>query len=267
MGIDLGRFRSKKNDEWLDWLADDPVPASLRQRMRAKAVREASRPVVRRPGQTTNTHQSLSVQTAAQNMPKDNTAHSVSINISFPKFKKPTVPKNLPKLPKNLSYKQLGIGSGALVAALLIGVVAVNLHRGSNNKPDSTGVLSASDQKPSFPTIAPTGNSAGKASAMKYNAEHKIVTFVDSIGGVDINVTEQALPDNFKDNTDDKVKKLAEGFSANEVLSTANPTAYLGTSVEGPQSVIFHKNGLLIFIKSKNKIDNHDWAEYITNLK
>jgi hypothetical protein len=266
MGIDLGRFKSKKNDEWLDWLADDPVPASLRQRMRAKAVQQASRPVVRRPGQA-QAQQSPTPHTEAQKGPSADKVHAVSINIAIPKFKKPSLPKNLPNLPKNLTYKQLGIGSGALLVVLVIGVIALNSHHGNKNKPGSTGVLSASDQKPSFQTLSPTGITAGKASPQKYNAEHKIVTFVDSIGGVDINITEQALPDDFKDNTDDKVKKLAQSFSANEVLSTANPTAYLGTSVQGPQSVIFHKNGLLIFIKSTKKIDNHDWAEYITNLK
>jgi hypothetical protein len=260
MGIDLGRFKSKKNDEWLDWLEDDPVPASLRARMRAKAVQQASRPVVRRVGQPTTTSQQQPVQqpTNSGNNP------SVSIHISLPKLKKPSLPK---KLPKNLTYKQLGIGTGALAIVLVVGIFALNMRSDNKGGTEGKGVLSASDQKPSFQTLSPSGNTAGKASVMKYDAQHKIVTFVDSIGGVDINVTEQALPDNFKDNTDDKVKKLAEGFSANEVLSTANPTAYLGTSIEGPQSVIFHKKGLLIFIKSTKNIDNHDWAEYITNLQ
>jgi hypothetical protein len=258
-GIDLGRFRSKKNDEWLDWLADDPVPATIRARMRRKAVEQASRPVVRRPGQTNQP--TVLTPSQASKTASDSNTNSISIHVSLPNFKKLTLPKNLP-------YKKLGIGAGSLMIVVVIGMFALNVR--NDNKAKNTGVkdvLSASDQKPAFKTLSPTGSSGTAPSDMKYNAQHKIVTFVDSIGGVDINITEQALPDNFKDNTDDKVKKLAEGFSANEVLSTANPTAYLGTSVEGPQSVIFHKNGLLIFIKSKNKIDNHDWAEYITNLK
>jgi hypothetical protein len=263
MGIDLGRFKSKKNDEWLDWLADDPVPASLRQRMRAKAVQQASRPVVRRPGQA-QAEQSSNAQPQPQKAPDADGIHSVSINISLPKFKKPTVPKNLPKLPKNLTYKQLGIGAGSLAVVLVIGVVALNIKNKDHNTGEK-GVLSAADQQANFDTLTP--ESSTKASDKRYNTERKVVSFTDTIGGIDITISQQQLPDGFKDNTQEQVKKLAESFSANEVLSTANPTSYLGTSIKGPQTVIFTKNGLLVFIQSTKKIDNHDWAEYITNLK
>jgi hypothetical protein len=264
MGIDLGRFKSKKNDEWLDWLQDDPVPASLRARMRAKAVQQASRPVVRRVGQQTvnNQEQALKQGGSPNNEP------AVSIHISIPKFKKPQFKKlrsRLPPLPKNLTYKHVGIGAGIVALVLGIGFFAVVSKNPSNNKPGATGVLSAADQKPNFSTLTP--DKSTKASEKKYNATKKVVSFTDSIGGVDITVSQQALPDAFKKDTDNQVKKLAEGFSANEVLSTANPTAYLGTSIKGPQTVIFAKNNLLVFIQSTKNIDNHDWAEYITNLQ
>lgn len=263
MGIDLGRFRSKKNDEWLDWLADDPVPASLRARMRQKAVEQASRPVVRRPGQSND--QPNSATTPSQPKKDQNsTVHSVSINIALPKLKKPTLPKKLPKLPKNVTYKQLAISSSVLATVLVVGVIALFAHGGKSDT-GNKGVLSASDQKPNFATLTPSDTA--KASLQKYDSRRKVATFTDSIGGVDITVSQQPLPDAFKKDTDAQVKKLAEGFSANEVLSTANPTAYLGTDVKGPQTVIFSKNGLLVFILSTKEIDKHDWAEYITNLK
>lgn len=262
MGIDLGRFRSKKNDEWLDWLEDDPVPASLRARMRQKAVQEASRPVVRRPGQS-QPQSSLAEQTATKTA-KDPSVHSVSIHISVPKFKKLSLPKKLPKLPKNLTYKQVGIGAGSLAIVLVIGVVALNSRNYGKNSGEK-GVLSASNQQANFATLTPGDGS--KASDKRYNPDRKIVSFTDTIGGVDITISQQQLPDDFKDNPQDKVKKLAESFSATKVLSTANPTAYQGTSIKGPQTVIFTKNGLLVFIQSTKQIDDHDWAEYITNLK
>jgi len=232
--------------------------------MRAKAVQQASQPVVRRVGQPQDPTEPI-------NSKKNDGTNSVSIHISVPKFKKPQFKQlraRLPKeLPYKLTYKKLGIGSAVLLGVLVVGTVSVNIRSKDKQPTDSKGVLAAHDQKPSFQTLSPKDGGSGNASEMRYNAQHKIVTFVDSIGGVDINVTEQALPDNFKENTDEKVKKLAEDFSANEVLSTANPTAYLGNSVEGPQSVIFHKKGLLIFMKSTKKIDNRDWATYITSLE
>jgi hypothetical protein len=264
MGIDLGRFKSKKNEEWLDWLADDPVPAGLRARMRAKAVQEASRPVVRRPGQPTvpPAHEPLQKATNTPNTP------GISIHIALPKLKKPTLSKKLPKLPKNLTYKKAGIGASALVLVVAVGVIALQTRDSKGEKTGNTGVLGTASQKPTFEYSLPTG--AGhevKAESVRYDAQRKVVNFTDSIGGVTITISQQPLPDKFKENTDEEVKKLAESFSANEVLSTANPTAYLGTSAKGPQTVIFSKKGLLVFIQSTKEIDNHDWAEYITNLQ
>lgn len=263
MGIDLGRFKSNKNDDWLSWLTDDPIPASIRARMRSKAVQEASRPVVRRVGEQNTT---ASISSSNTNQTPQNPA-AVSINITIPKFKTPSIKKMAAKLPKNLNYKQLGIGAGSLILAVSIGFGAYHL-RGSN-KPGTKGdkgVLSAHDQKPTFGTLTPSSDGT-VAADKKYDPQKKVVSYTDAIGGVTITVSQQQLPGGFQDNPQEKVKKLAEDFSATEVLSTANPTAYLGTSAKGPQTVIFTKNGLLVFIQSANKIDTHDWAEYITNLK
>lgn len=141
------------------------------------------------------------------------------------------------------------------------------IEPGKKKPDDPKGVLSASSQKPDFAYSLPKGKESEAEGDVKYDAGKKVVNFRDSIGGVVITVSQQPLPEGLKEDTDNKVKKLAEDFAAKEVLSTANPTAYLGTSEKGPQTVIFAKNNLLVFIKSAKKIDNHDWAEYITNLK
>src|ERR1700741_4486445 len=254
MGLDFGRFRPKKDDEGVDWLADDPVPASMRQRMRAQAVQEASRPVVRRPGQPVT-------DVAQQQIPaKDTKEAAVSIHITVPKFKKPNLlklQKRLPKLPKNLSYKYVGIGTGALVVVLSIGVIALHSKHHAAGKTGNTGVLGATNQKPTFDYNLPSGKDHDiSPDNVKYDSQRKVVNYKDSIGGVPITISQQPLPDSFKKDTADEVRKLAENFSATEVLSTANPTAYLGTSVKGPQTVIFSKKDLLVFIQSARKIDN-----------
>lgn len=258
MGIDLGRFRSNKDkDEWVDWLADDPVPASIRNKMRSQAVQQASRPIVRRVGESTTTPE----------VKKDSTAPAtVSINISIPRFnlKKPTI--TIP--PQLLNYRKQIIG-GAAVLVLVSGVTTTLLMTRSDGKKssDTPGVLSENDQKADFDYSLPKGNSEGLDGAVKFNAERKVVNFRDSIGGIAITISQQPLPAGFKEDTDAKVKKLAEEFSATKTIATANPTSYIGTSEKGPQTVIFSKKNLLVFIQSTKKIDDHDWAEYITNLK
>lgn len=255
-GIDLGRFRSNKDkNEWVDWLADDPVPASIRGRMRAKAVEEASRPVVRRPGEASATTQ-----------PVDHTVKpaTVSINISIPhfKFKKPAF--KIP--PQLLTHKKwLVSGVACLVIVGALGVVFL-LNKGDKEE-DTPAVLAENSQRADFAYSLPQGSEEGLDAALQYNAEQKVVTYKDSIGGVEIVVNQQKLPPSFGEVTEEKVKKIAEDFSANKAITTANPTSYLGISEEGPQWIVSYKKDLLVLIRSAKAIDEHDWAEYITSLQ
>lgn len=262
MGIDLGRFKSKSDKEWVDWLADDPVPPSMPAKMRENATREASRPVVRRVGQqTTNiTPETIKLQ-------PDN-AKTVSIHLSVPKFKFSKDSLKLPQPVKNL-YKlhQKWVIGGSGIVAVVIVVAVVTLIAGGNKDSDNPAVLSDQDQKAEFAYSLPKGSSETIDGPVRFDSTRKVVNYRDSIGGVEITISQQQLPSGFKDDTANKVKKLAEDFSATKAITTANPTAYLGQDVKGPQTVIFSKKDLLVFIQSTNKIDEHDWAEYITNLQ
>lgn len=264
MGINLDRFRKKQNQDWLDWLSDEPTPASVRNRMRVKAVQEASRPVPR----------SNAGPKAADTTPgsKDDQAKTVSIHISIPstdalKRRAYTawtwVVRHKP--PRMVA---IGAGSALVIGGLVVGS-ALFIHHNKQQQSDdsSTAVLSDQTEKPNFDYSLPKGDVSKLEKEPRFDAKRQVVNYVDSIGGVEITVSQQPLPEGFKDNTEDKVKKLAEDFTANHVLATANPTAYLGTSAKGPQTVIFAKKDLLVFIQSTSKIDDHDWAEYITSLK
>jgi hypothetical protein len=256
-GIDLGRFGRKKKDEWLDWLTDDPVPASIRVRMRAKAVKEAARTVVRRPGQAPVVHHVSEKPTAKP--------AAVSINITIPKLKlhKPSV-----KIPPQLIAHKKWIVGGSLAVVLVAGVAVTIFATQKDDKNGNTpAVLAEKSQRADFAYSLPKGSAEETDGDVRYDAEHKVVNFKDSIGGVEITISQQPLPESFKEDTDNKVKKLAADFSATKEITTANPTAYLGTSVKGPQTVIFSKKDLLVFIQSTKTIDEHDWAEYITSLQ
>lgn len=256
MGIDMGRFKKDKGEEWVDWLADDPVPASIRQKMRTKSVHDASRPV--------RVHDSLSSSTLPSIKTVNNASKTVSINISVPRItaKRPhfTVPPTI----KDHKWWILG-GTMCLIA--LSGIGFTVLQSKDATVPGDTAVLSQTDTKASFDYSLPDGNESEVDGQVRFDPEKQVVNFVDSIGGIDITISQQPLPEDFKDDTDAKVKKLAEGFSATKTIATANPTAYIGTSAKGPQTVIFAKNDLLVFMQSSKKIDDVDWASYVTNLK
>lgn len=256
MGLDLGRFKSNKDKEWVDWLADDPVPASIRDKMREQAVKEANMPVNRAaksiPQQTTQDQQ------AAPKQP------TISIHLSLPKIKKPNLEQVKAQL-KKLPYRDKRFISGAVAAGVIvIGVSTIALWPSSKDKPE---VLSEQTQAADFDYSLPKGGTEALDAPVRFDSQRKVVNYKDSIGGVEITISQQPLPAGFETDTDNKVKKLAEDFSATKSLTTANPTAYIGTSIKGPQTVIFSKKKLLVFIQSTKSIDDHDWAEYITNLQ
>lgn len=256
MGIDLGRFKRDRGEEWVDWLTDDPVPASIRQKMRTQAVREAARPMGRRP---------VTPVTAQQPSEAANTAKTVSINITVPKIKlqKPRI-----VIPQILQDRKVYIIGGVVVASVIVGTGLFMVLGGqSSDNGDTPAVLAESNEKANFAYTLPKGEEKNIDTAVRYDAQRKVVNYQDSIGGIPITISQQPLPESLKEDTANKVKKLAEDFSATKALTTATPTAYLGTAIEGPQTVIFSKNDLLIFIQSTKMIDDRDWAEYVTNLR
>jgi hypothetical protein len=224
--------------------------------MRAKAVEQASRPVVRRPGQAIT-------PVSAEDLGKTDDKHSVSINISVPKLKlsKPTI-----KIPPQLLVHKKWLICGAVCLVAVIGLTTVLvITKGSKQGSDTTAVLSAAEERPNFTFLLPRGDATGKV--FQYNRESQTVSFTDSIGGVRIVIHQTPLNKDLKEDTESKLEKIAQDNAFNEKIVTANPTAYLGTSAKGPQTVLFVKNDLQVFIASDKKIDNHDWAEYITSLQ
>lgn len=94
-----------------------------------------------------------------------------------------------------------------------------------------------------------------------------VYAYVDTISNTTINVSQQPLPDSFKDDVDSQIANMAKKFNATTKLDADDTKVYIGTSAKGPQSVIFTKNGLLILIKSQQTITDKSWIDYIQSLK
>lgn len=136
------------------------------------------------------------------------------------------------------------------------------------NSNNETPVLSKGN--PDFTTISPSGAdiaSYGGWTRISPENTDPVYAYADKIDDTSISVSEQPLPDNFKDDPDTELKNLAEGFNAAQKITASDMTIYIGTSIKGMQSVIFIKNGLLIMIKSSQIITNNSWLTYIEALK
>lgn len=130
--------------------------------------------------------------------------------------------------------------------------------------------VSPGEGTPDFKTILPTGKNIsefGGWTLISPKGTDPVYTYVDKVDGVSINVSEQKLPENFKDDIEQNIENLAISFNADEKISTNDLIIHIGTSVEGPQSIIFNKNDLLILIKSDTSINNNQWIEYINSLQ
>jgi len=135
-----------------------------------------------------------------------------------------------------------------------------------NSIVDSSGT----PEKPSYETILPEDKSISELGGWRRVSPPEndpVYAFTDSLDGIPVSVSQQPLPQSFRDDPAGRVAELAQKFSATEKLETSDITAYVGTSSKGPQSVIFTKNDLLILIKSEKKINNTSWQNYIASLR
>lgn len=124
-------------------------------------------------------------------------------------------------------------------------------------------------QKPNYPTVLPYGKTIEQLGGWKKGSppgRDPYFAYSDKIGDVKISVTQQPLPQDFKQDSASAIEKLAKGYHADEKLTVGNIVAYLGTSGKGPQSLIFAKNNLLILIVSTDKLTTQQWADYISSL-
>lgn len=123
---------------------------------------------------------------------------------------------------------------------------------------------------PTYQTSLPSGKTIQQLGGWKRVSPPSaapVFAYADALGDAHITVSEQPIPDTFKPDIDINVGSLAAAYNASQKITVGKTTVYIGTSAQGPQSVIFRKNNVLILIKSTAKIGNDDWAGYIQSLR
>jgi len=155
--------------------------------------------------------------------------------------------------------KKIIIGAAGIV---LIGLVVVGFVIYKTND-------AFSGDHPRYETVLPSGKTIGELNGWQRVSPPEsdpVYAYLDTIEGISISVSEQPLPESFKAATADKVAELAKQYSATTTLEAGETKIYIGTSAKGPQSVIFTKKGLLILIKSQEKVSDKAWTTYVQSL-
>lgn len=248
-----------------DWF-DDPEWLELRRKVNKQPKQK--QPKRQDSGAVANTLPSEDSALDTKEAPKK---VEVKLNITLPhlsKYKKKIKGffREILNLPRKITV------SLAALAVLLVLVAGINKLNNKQDVSSDTGGAAtgtaANAVKPEFNSLVPEGKDSDfEASKVRYDSEKKVASFEDTIIGVGITLSQQQLPENFKSDPEAEVQKIAENFGAREVIYAGEVKAFSGVSAKGPQTVIFSKHDLLIFIKSNEKLDKDGLIQYIIDLK
>ncbi len=202
---------------------------------------------------------------------------AVSIQINMPAFHKPQFKRTkavwVALKPQLTRARILKVSIPiAVIAVLWIGL-AINKHIQDNKaaqaaKADSSASAPVAT-KPSFTPVVPGAKaSLGTPDNVhsRYDATKKSYSFLDTLDGKQITVSQQQLPANGT-TASDTVAKVAKSLNATTQFKTGYGTVYAFTSQKyGYQSLVFSIRDLLMFANSPSAISNSKWIDYINAL-
>lgn len=197
-------------------------------------------------------------------LPKVNVARFKNVN------KITSLPKQIVKSARQkFSRKSLLIGSLALIL-IVAGIVVGNKYLLNDNKPSKSGVLATDGASeftndPKFEIVKPKGRDIAREKIV-YDPKRNFAKYEDDINGTPVTVSQQPLPETFKADPASGAAKVAKDFGATEELLFEQQKMYYGIDEKGPQTLIFTKNNLLVFIATSKEVEKQSLQVYAGNL-
>jgi hypothetical protein len=205
-------------------------------------------------------------------------------NIEIKKIKKEFKLKSIfSMLVKSNTYKKIvkKLSSSSkkekTVWAIVIVILAISFasYRVLINNTDSDGIKSSNGNNllklkrgtPAFSALIPNGKNIKDLDARINDGGQPLFFFSDKIAQSTITVSQQPLPESFKNNTAGQIEILAKNSGANDIITVGEVTVYIARPPEGLENIIFTKNGLLIYIKTSARLTNEQWSIYISSLQ
>lgn len=190
---------------------------------------------------------------------------TISLELKVPKFKKPDLPY--------VKIRKFGLLAVAAVAVIIVASVVV-----SNLKPETKGSKAADttiggvpkpEFKPEFEPVVPLDKpdiAKTQSATSTYDPERKVLSYTDTYLGESFTISQQKLPEAFKNGTD-ALSKLADSLGQKQVLETHRGTGYLSTNPKTrEQTVVLTTPELLLFIRSAEMVEESIWETYINKL-
>lgn len=121
-----------------------------------------------------------------------------------------------------------------------------------------------------FQLLIPAGKDVSDFEVAKVSPPENapVYAFIDTFQGVELRLSQQEMPPEFKDNQAEKLAQVAKDFQATDVIQIDDMKVYHGFTERfgGVQSLVFIKKDVMVFISSAKKFSDDDWAGYILGL-
>ncbi len=190
----------------------------------------------------------------------------IAINISIPQL--PKIDKlKLTRLKDKLPNKHILTTKPIIICGVIVLLIfSVLIVNNLFNRDKTTSVAGSKkvEQNPDFDALESSSKSSKKP---VFDEAKKVASFKDKVGSADLVVSQQKLPDTFKGDPAGKLAEFAKNNYLNDYVEVGETKVYIGQSIKGPQTLVFIKNGLLVFVSSDKTVKNSDWIEYIGLLK
>jgi hypothetical protein len=273
----------EKNDDTA-WLESDDDWLSLKEKVDNQAKEDLKKGKVERPrdpreDETVEVNIKLSVPKLKWIKINDLSKKAASIKeLAHKKIKNLL---SLTKLPRSSKFYNKKTMAMAVLTLVVSGVFVI---RALDNKPTENSGQSFTEENklnqpnastqameepvtndPEFPIVLPPGIPRDK---IAYNPDRKFAKYDDQIGGVPLTVSQQQMPDNFRDDPRAGAQSIAKSLGADTELRYANnEVAYYFEGESGTQTAVFTKNNLLIFIRTAGLVQKDKLSQYIASLK
>ncbi len=172
--------------------------------------------------------------------------------------------------------KKIKIASslGLIVFAVVIAKSAISSNSSPKSLGAQTGISSTpqdgrTDEAPDFSPLKPLGREDAVQSVTRRTPSGEIIhTFKDIVDEIGIEVTQQKIPEKFKENQADSLKEMATTFQATNIIQIDEMIVYHGLNEKtNVQSLFFIKNESLVSIRASQKISDDSWSGYILSLQ
>lgn len=205
--------------------------------------------------------------------------HTIEIKLEVPRFKttEAIAKKAHQKSKKLWQYTsfRIAIAGGFVILIALATVIILANNQSKNTAADKEGDAALKQQDvdakvPYYETLIPTGKTIEQLGGWTRSSptdRNAGFVYVDYIRDNRITVNQQVLPEDFKVDTAVQMDALAKSLNATEVLTVEGLIVHIASSSKGPQTVLFNKKGLLVFLRSSVKLSNDDWIGYINSLQ